>query len=476
MPKGSEPPTKKRDGNRAIKPYARPLGDSTSVNRKASPSTVASSSSAEEPLAKKLHKGERLLRMDLGMPTREEYAGVEEEYLASLDLRKKAKALISQKMFDNIWLVIHYPDDLSIETPQFRWWVRKMFTTEAGAATSGAGAALPQEVNNLNGNGSARILLHGGKRVAVKEKIYDILCFCHDRADHGGRDRTAVEVRKRYTWIPKELIAGFVRSCPTCICRRTGKYDEDRIKREEPVSGAYLAEEYANWDHNNNLQPQRSIATNSSVPVVDPRSQLVPLRDFSSGPTLGSVPTTNMRGAHGVPGPHLHLKHGSIPWYIPPTVSGPQLGPSSTAYDPETVSGSFAHVLSVLGPGPRWQIPGSTQGLPNHPSEHFRLPSIHTCGKTLRPQTEGNIPKVILPPLAQLLASEQMAPRRPFGAIHNNTHPELRGFSIRAQSHAPYVPQIDPALLPDGVHMLALAAEAAKAREAACQSERAGVA
>ncbi|KAH9856195.1 hypothetical protein C2E23DRAFT_810502 [Lenzites betulinus] len=428
------------------------------------------------------------------MPTCEEYSAVEEEYLASLDPRKKAKALISQQMFDNIWLVLHYPDDLSIETPQFRWWVRKMFT--AAETGTGADLAISQENGRVSRNGSARVLIHGGKRVAVKEMIFEILCFCHNRADHGGRDRTAAEVRKRYTWIPKELIAGFVRSCPTCIYRRTGKYDEERVKKEESVSETYLTEDYAHWDQNNDYAvPERAVETRPSFLAVASRPHLVPLRDFSAGPTggpvrgaipslgsahtlgsaptlgpvptLGSVPTFTLRDVHHVSGPNLRLIPGLVPWYMPSPLSGPQISPGSSL---ETVSGSFAHVLSVLGP--RWQIPGTMQGLPNHPREHFRLPSIHTCGKTIRSQPEGS-PKVTLPPVAQLLAGDQ-AHRRPFGAILKNTSPESRGFSSYAPTHQPYVPQIDPALLPDGVHMLALAAEAAQTRDAVFHGHRAG--
>ncbi|TFK79895.1 hypothetical protein K466DRAFT_559555, partial [Polyporus arcularius HHB13444] len=152
------------------------------------------------------------MRLDLGVPTREEFAALEEQYLESLDYRKKKKALISQAMFDNIWLALHCPDDVSIETPQFRWWVRKMFVLKAQGLQDGY----------LAGLASAELaVVHNGKRVAVREQIYDILCICHQRVKHSGRDKTSAEIRKTFDWIPKDLVSLFVKHCPTCMHKKT---------------------------------------------------------------------------------------------------------------------------------------------------------------------------------------------------------------------------------------------------------------
>ena len=63
-----------------------------------------------------------------GLPTYAEYKRIEAGYLHSLSPRKRDKALITQAMFDKIWDVLHQPEASTIETPQFRFWVRKMFT------------------------------------------------------------------------------------------------------------------------------------------------------------------------------------------------------------------------------------------------------------------------------------------------------------------------------------------------------------
>ncbi|KAI0702713.1 hypothetical protein C8Q76DRAFT_632576, partial [Earliella scabrosa] len=150
---------------------------------------------------------------DLGLPTRAQFAELEEQYLASLDKSKKAKALISQDMFDQIWLVLHFPADGKIGTPQFRWWVRKMFALRVGHEG---------ENENEKGNGALAVVVHDGKRLAIREHIYDIICVCHERVKHGGRDKTASEIRKFYTWVPKDLVLLFIKHCPTCVAKKSG--------------------------------------------------------------------------------------------------------------------------------------------------------------------------------------------------------------------------------------------------------------
>ncbi|KAG1119959.1 hypothetical protein G6F42_012857 [Rhizopus arrhizus] len=70
--------------------------------------------------------------------------------------------------------------------------------------------------------GSYDLVCHDNKPVAMREQIYDILVNAHKEAHHGGRDKTSAIVRNQFSWIPKELVARFVRQCPTCINRRNG--------------------------------------------------------------------------------------------------------------------------------------------------------------------------------------------------------------------------------------------------------------
>lgn len=149
-----------------------------------------------------------------GFPTHAEYKKLESMYYNKLSARKREKALITQSMFDKIWDVLEAPESTQIGTPQFRFWVRKMFHL--------SDSSTPLRGEEEGQDRSIPVVLHGGKAVAVREQLYDLLCFCHGRAGHAGRDRTCAVIRQHYSWVPKELVALFVKFCPTCDDRKTG--------------------------------------------------------------------------------------------------------------------------------------------------------------------------------------------------------------------------------------------------------------
>ncbi|KAF8346594.1 hypothetical protein F5887DRAFT_836713, partial [Amanita rubescens] len=144
-----------------------------------------------------------------GFPTYEQYKAIETCYLDSLSSKRRAKALIPQAIFDRIWDVLIEED--SGENPQFRFWARKMFRLTTLA-----------EVDHIRefGDPTRQVLVHEGLLVAVKEKIYSLLCYFHGKSVHAGRDRTCAFIRQFYTWIPKDLVALFVKMCPTCKSKR----------------------------------------------------------------------------------------------------------------------------------------------------------------------------------------------------------------------------------------------------------------
>ncbi|KAH9976801.1 hypothetical protein BGW80DRAFT_1123349, partial [Lactifluus volemus] len=151
-----------------------------------------------------------------GFPTYEQYQRIEEEYLSSLSDRKQPKALISQNLFDKIYAVLQNGSEDRASTAQFRFWVRKMFVL-----------AYPQ--TSFNHHGTSRtpepVVLHDKRPVAIKEQLYEVLCYCHAISRHGGRDKTCATLRIHYSWVPKELTAKFVKACPTCTLKRSGNPD-----------------------------------------------------------------------------------------------------------------------------------------------------------------------------------------------------------------------------------------------------------
>jgi hypothetical protein len=137
------------------------------------------------------------------------------DYLRNLSPKKREKALLTQKMYDSVMHVLQDPKSTDTKTAQFRFWAKKMFT--------------------LTTFGGDTVICHDNKPVAVKEQIFEVLVHCHQQAGHGGRDKTSaqvsslsdvsaatdIQVRRYYSWIPKEIIARFVRDCPFCQSRRT---------------------------------------------------------------------------------------------------------------------------------------------------------------------------------------------------------------------------------------------------------------
>ena len=150
-----------------------------------------------------------------GFPTYEQFQRIEGEYLSSLSERKQPKALISQALFDKILAVLQNGSEDRGSTAQFRFWVRKMFVL-----------VYPQtSFNPAPGQTAEPIVLHDKRPVAIKEQLYEVLCYCHAVARHGGRDKTCATLRLNYSWVPKELTAKFVKACPTCTLKRSGNPD-----------------------------------------------------------------------------------------------------------------------------------------------------------------------------------------------------------------------------------------------------------
>lgn len=152
-----------------------------------------------------------------GFPTYAQYKQIETAFITGLHPRRQAKALISQELFDRIWDVLLNKPGKSPETAQFRFWVRRKFCLgsllETRGEAPGAGSS---------GGSHQTVLLHENSIVAVQEQIYDLLCYSHGATNHGGRDRTCAALRKHYTWVPKELVAKFIKICPTCVAKKSG--------------------------------------------------------------------------------------------------------------------------------------------------------------------------------------------------------------------------------------------------------------
>ena len=245
-----------------------------------------------------------------GFPTYEQFLRIEEEYLSSLSERKQPKALISQSLFDKIYAVLQNGSEDRASTAQFRFWVRKMFVL-----------AYPQTSFNHNTTSSQPpepVVLHDKRPVAIKERLYEVLCYCHAVARHGGRDKTCATLRLHYSWVPKELTAKFVKACPTCTLKRSGNPDllshfsyvtspylPTAVAAPEPApsltggpNDSSLGLSFTSSDNNNNT----SSAVSASAASFTPSIFATPDLSVYPSPTL----STGSGGGPMTPSPYLH--------------------------------------------------------------------------------------------------------------------------------------------------------------------------
>ncbi|KAI8073055.1 hypothetical protein BC940DRAFT_232529, partial [Gongronella butleri] len=203
------------------------------------------------------------------LPTPEEFKAIVDDYLNNLSPKKRDKALVDQHRYHLIQQVLRDPRNTAISTAQFRFWVKKMFQLQMG---------------NMD------IICHDNKPVAIKEHIYDILVRAHREAHHGGRDKTSALVRRKFSWIPKELVARFVRHCPFCITRRNGGQSPGTLKSSNASSPTRRGSTQR-YDHPYNHHMTAPYAHSGSLfdqtpPIICTPSMREDTSDFSasSGP------------------------------------------------------------------------------------------------------------------------------------------------------------------------------------------------
>ncbi|CAF4995878.1 unnamed protein product, partial [Rotaria magnacalcarata] len=57
--------------------------------------------------------------------------------------------------------------------------------------------------------------------VVTHENLYTKIKECHERVGHHGRDKTWIEVKDQYGWVPLDTIKLFISQCDICSNRKT---------------------------------------------------------------------------------------------------------------------------------------------------------------------------------------------------------------------------------------------------------------
>jgi hypothetical protein len=121
-------------------------------------------------------------------------------------------------MIDTIYKVLSDPQDTSLQTAQFRFWTKRMFSiSETGLVCHEKRPVAPKEQIY----GILVMVSTGPAKRLCCEADYLVSAQSHGASAHGGRDKTSLHVRRSYSWVPKELIARFVKCCPLCNARRS---------------------------------------------------------------------------------------------------------------------------------------------------------------------------------------------------------------------------------------------------------------
>ncbi|ORX60514.1 hypothetical protein DM01DRAFT_1317091 [Hesseltinella vesiculosa] len=305
------------------------------------------------------------------LPTPEEFQAIVDDYLNNLSPKKRDKALVDQHRYHLIQQVLRDPRNTAISTAQFRFWVKKMFQLQAG---------------NLD------VICHDNKPVAIKEHIYDILVRAHREAHHGGRDKTSALVRRKYSWIPKELVARFVRHCPFCITRRNGGQSPTGALKSANVSSPIRRGSMQRYDHYHHSQvapyPHTKSMFDHAPPVICTPSIREDTSDFStsSGPSSADHTYDHSPNYMAIPSYHPSNSPRRPSYYFPPYDRDDDDFLSSYSYEPTAHSSPHqlhAHAspseipASILPTQPQHQQPRHHHHYHQHPLDmiSFRSPS-----------------------------------------------------------------------------------------------------
>ena len=179
-----------------------------------------------------------------------------------------------------------------------------------------------------------------GRPVAVRERLYNIITEAHAACHHGGRDKTAGNVNQHWSWVPKDLVARYVRQCPTCNDKRgPGRHraDAGRGSRRATVAEAAMQAEAQQYPRQGVSYPHPRDGQISHLP----RSSIQP-----SPPASQSPPSNYMPNAYPIlSNRHLVLDQRSGHHFpLSPASSRPA---SSSQPTPETHPSFYTRAFSA---------------------------------------------------------------------------------------------------------------------------------
>ncbi|ESK84687.1 hypothetical protein Moror_649 [Moniliophthora roreri MCA 2997] len=135
------------------------------------------------------------------------YKKLENQYLASNTLEE---TVMPRNKFAKIWKIVDGSRSASQVDAQLRSYAREFSFSPRPSSLYGV------DISSCYKHSPKDVLMHQNRIVTVDDLLYDILCFCHAKSDHGDVEATTALVQEHYTFVPSGLIADFVNACPTC--------------------------------------------------------------------------------------------------------------------------------------------------------------------------------------------------------------------------------------------------------------------
>ncbi|CAF4493795.1 unnamed protein product, partial [Rotaria magnacalcarata] len=129
----------------------------------------------------------------------EEFYKLLEKHIEGLNYKFQEKFSIKQLLYNDIILVLQ---GLSGD-PQLKFWVKKNF-----------------KLIKI-GDQSVVYEIKSNHPVVTHENLYTKIKECHERVGHHGRDKTWIEVKDQYGWVPLDTIKLFISQCDICSNRKT---------------------------------------------------------------------------------------------------------------------------------------------------------------------------------------------------------------------------------------------------------------
>ncbi|GAA5920158.1 hypothetical protein JCM5296_001179 [Sporobolomyces johnsonii] len=314
-----------------------------------------------------------------GLPSQPNFQLQIEEYLQGLHPNKLNKALISSKLYSQVLLILADPTSTTHGTAQLRFWAKKMFKLVRCPA--------------------ADFITHEDRPVAVRERLYEIISDAHEASQHGGRDKTHIELRKSWSWVPKDVIARYVKVCPTCIAKKECMRPTLRaeLRRSTPVAPMPVKQQSSDVS---------TASSSSSIPSAysyssddeyeeyeDPELPTPPAIFFPPSAEQGSLFSPHHSSTASLP--PRSLAQPSSSFSPQPTYDAHVLSLFSPSFDSAPAPNTLPPPLPLAFP-PSWQL-GSTPTTPRtirrlaqavtHALEEFPAPSA--SGSSSSPSTSS---------------------------------------------------------------------------------------